>query len=143
MKISSPKAINWTLKQYGYRWRSSMLSYAPYFKTWRRSQLPFINLGAKQCCHLVVKRWTKEKSAGKSMAQPVHTLCICRLLKRQKFDCWGRKNDRLLRSDICLQRIVSVVPSKNLFFLAAKRSFFVLKRRFLTRRWHGRMAGPL
>jgi hypothetical protein len=33
-----------------YRWRSSMLLYAPYFKTRRRSQLPFINLGAKLCC---------------------------------------------------------------------------------------------
>jgi hypothetical protein len=52
------------------RWRSSMLSYGPYFKTWRCSQLHFINLGAKQCCHLAVKIWTKEKSAGKSMAQP-------------------------------------------------------------------------
>jgi hypothetical protein len=48
-----------------YKWRSSMLSYAPYFKMWRCSQLPFINLGAKQCCHLAVKIWTKEKRAGK------------------------------------------------------------------------------
>jgi hypothetical protein len=70
-----------------YRWRSSMLSYAPYFKTWRRSQLPFINLGAKQCCHLPVNIWTKEKSAGKSMAQPVQCPLYNCITASQGYHC--------------------------------------------------------
>jgi hypothetical protein len=57
-------------------WKKEVLDQVAWRYSWfiEGANVPFFSCGSNQHCHLTVNSWTKEKSARKSMGQPVPTL---------------------------------------------------------------------